>query len=270
MRDKVQVFDLLLVALCDVKYQNEKRSSRQSYGDDAIGYVQLKRDHTLCTVKCRMCPEHKVRQTSYSVSMVIDEKEGVVNLTIPSGESTLTGVNNGITSLGRFTSSTQVWSLIMRSHLETGDATCAGRRVWVDIKEILVKRDRNKSIAMLGHFKSCAGVQKDGYEKVLSKFGDERVDENGKPRETQLRTAYGSRALTASTHKPVSRKLCGLPHDHSTAPVGPVVSISETNFVMVAPWSLVMVHHYEQQNIAAVHRMIETDRHVTTMRFRHL
>ncbi|GBP53663.1 hypothetical protein EVAR_36032_1 [Eumeta japonica] len=69
---------------CSAEFRNVKTSvsSRQSYGDDAIGYVQLKCDHTLCTVKCRMCPEHKVRQTSYSVSMVIDEKEGVVYLTI--------------------------------------------------------------------------------------------------------------------------------------------------------------------------------------------
>ncbi|GBP20993.1 hypothetical protein EVAR_9567_1 [Eumeta japonica] len=61
---------------CSAEFRNVKTSvlSRQSYGDDTIGYVQLKRDHTLCTVKCRMCPEHKVRQTSYSVSMVIDEK----------------------------------------------------------------------------------------------------------------------------------------------------------------------------------------------------
>ncbi|GBP54108.1 hypothetical protein EVAR_81276_1 [Eumeta japonica] len=68
---------------CSAEFRNVKTSvsSRQPYGDDAIGYVQLKRDHTLCTVKCTMCPEHKVRQTSYSVSMVIDEKEGVVNLT---------------------------------------------------------------------------------------------------------------------------------------------------------------------------------------------
>ncbi|XP_046964290.1 uncharacterized protein LOC124533166 [Vanessa cardui] len=58
------------------EFRNVKTSvsSRQSYGDDAIGYVQLKRDHTLCTVKCRICPEHRVRQTSYYVSMVIDEK----------------------------------------------------------------------------------------------------------------------------------------------------------------------------------------------------
>ncbi|GBP59101.1 hypothetical protein EVAR_48077_1 [Eumeta japonica] len=39
---------------CSAEFRNVKTSvsSRQSYGDDDIGYVQLKRDHTLCTVKC--------------------------------------------------------------------------------------------------------------------------------------------------------------------------------------------------------------------------
>lgn len=38
----------------------------------------MKRDTTLCTVKCKICPEHKVRRPSYSVSLVVEEKEGVV------------------------------------------------------------------------------------------------------------------------------------------------------------------------------------------------
>ncbi|CAH0731390.1 unnamed protein product, partial [Brenthis ino] len=53
-------------------------SSRQSYGDDAIGYVQLKREASLCVIRCKICPEHKVRQQPYSVSMVINEHEGLV------------------------------------------------------------------------------------------------------------------------------------------------------------------------------------------------
>ncbi|XP_037294959.1 uncharacterized protein LOC119189459 [Manduca sexta] len=65
---------------CSAEFRNVKTSlsSRQSYGDDAIGYVQLKRDATLCTVKCKICPEHKVRCPSYSVSLVVEEKEGIV------------------------------------------------------------------------------------------------------------------------------------------------------------------------------------------------
>ncbi|XP_045454482.1 uncharacterized protein LOC123663880 [Melitaea cinxia] len=65
---------------CSAEFRNAKTSvsSRESYGDDAIGYVQLKRKANLCVIKCKICPEHKVRQQPYSVSMVIDEKEGIV------------------------------------------------------------------------------------------------------------------------------------------------------------------------------------------------
>uniref|UniRef100_A0A2H1V6G5 SFRICE_032268 n=1 Tax=Spodoptera frugiperda TaxID=7108 RepID=A0A2H1V6G5_SPOFR len=47
-------------------------SARESYGDEAIGYVQRRRESGLCTMKCKICPEHKVRSSSY-VTMVIDE-----------------------------------------------------------------------------------------------------------------------------------------------------------------------------------------------------
>lgn len=54
------------------------RSSRESYGDDAVGYVQIKRDLNVCTVKCRVCPEHKVRSKPYAVTVIVDEKNGAV------------------------------------------------------------------------------------------------------------------------------------------------------------------------------------------------
>ncbi|XP_047035486.1 uncharacterized protein LOC124641462 [Helicoverpa zea] len=54
------------------------RSSRASYGDDAISYVQLKRDGKLCTIKCKICPEHKVRSKLYTVTLVIDEEEDLI------------------------------------------------------------------------------------------------------------------------------------------------------------------------------------------------
>ncbi|KAF5297852.1 hypothetical protein FQR65_LT19661 [Abscondita terminalis] len=53
------------------------RSSRESYGDDAVGYVQLEREGTLCTVKCRVCPEHKVHAKPYSATVVVDEQDNV-------------------------------------------------------------------------------------------------------------------------------------------------------------------------------------------------
>lgn len=45
---------------------NYSRSSRPLYGDDAINYVQLKREGNICTVKCKICPEHKVHAKLYS------------------------------------------------------------------------------------------------------------------------------------------------------------------------------------------------------------
>ncbi|GBP06718.1 hypothetical protein EVAR_92661_1 [Eumeta japonica] len=54
------------------------KSSRASYGDDAISYVQLKRDAHLCTVKCKMCPEHKVHAKLYGCTLIIDEEDDVI------------------------------------------------------------------------------------------------------------------------------------------------------------------------------------------------
>ncbi|KAI8426144.1 hypothetical protein MSG28_005094 [Choristoneura fumiferana] len=50
-------------------------SARESYGDDAIGYVQLHRERGICTVKCKMCPEHKVRAKGYNVTLTVDESD---------------------------------------------------------------------------------------------------------------------------------------------------------------------------------------------------
>ncbi|KAF5304959.1 hypothetical protein FQA39_LY09433 [Lamprigera yunnana] len=48
-------------------------SSRPSYGDDAISCVQLKREGKICTVKCKICPEHKVHAKLYGVTLTVDE-----------------------------------------------------------------------------------------------------------------------------------------------------------------------------------------------------
>ncbi|GBP95281.1 hypothetical protein EVAR_97225_1 [Eumeta japonica] len=52
----------------------QTRSARQSYGDDAVGYVHLHRNANLCTVKCKISPEDKVRSKPYSATMVVDEE----------------------------------------------------------------------------------------------------------------------------------------------------------------------------------------------------
>ena len=51
------------------------RSSRPSYGDDAISYVQVQNNRNICTVKCKICPEHKVRAKLYSVTLTVDKDE---------------------------------------------------------------------------------------------------------------------------------------------------------------------------------------------------
>ncbi|CAG9763417.1 unnamed protein product [Ceutorhynchus assimilis] len=52
-----------------------KRSERESYGDSAVGYVELKRENNICLVKCKICPEHRVRAKNYTVIMEVNEAE---------------------------------------------------------------------------------------------------------------------------------------------------------------------------------------------------
>lgn len=54
------------------------RSGRESYGDDAIGYVQVKREHNICIIKARVTPEHKVRSKPYHCTFECDEKEEII------------------------------------------------------------------------------------------------------------------------------------------------------------------------------------------------
>ncbi|CAH2088602.1 unnamed protein product [Euphydryas editha] len=53
-------------------------AGRESYGDDAIGYVQLRRESGICTLKGKICPEHKVRASAYNVTMVVDENKNII------------------------------------------------------------------------------------------------------------------------------------------------------------------------------------------------
>ncbi len=49
-----------------------QRAARESYGDSAIGWIQLKEDGNLTTVIGRISPEHKVTSTAYEVQVVIN------------------------------------------------------------------------------------------------------------------------------------------------------------------------------------------------------
>ena len=50
----------------------------QNYGDGAIGYVQLLRQNSICTVQAKICPEHRVRNKNYSAQVVINEDEETI------------------------------------------------------------------------------------------------------------------------------------------------------------------------------------------------
>ncbi|EGI59623.1 hypothetical protein G5I_12215 [Acromyrmex echinatior] len=63
----------------EVRNAKAAMSLRESYGDQAIDYVCLKRKESLGTciihVQCKVCPEHRIRNKGYSVTMTIDEKD---------------------------------------------------------------------------------------------------------------------------------------------------------------------------------------------------
>ncbi|KAF9808768.1 hypothetical protein SFRURICE_016285 [Spodoptera frugiperda] len=46
--------------------------------DDAVSYVQLKRENKFCTVKCKICPEHKVHAKLYGCTLVVDEEDDII------------------------------------------------------------------------------------------------------------------------------------------------------------------------------------------------
>nr|CAH7740393.1 unnamed protein product [Callosobruchus chinensis] len=54
------------------------RSGRESYGDAAVGWVQVKRNGTVCTVKVKTTPEHNVKKKQYAVTSNINEQSGEV------------------------------------------------------------------------------------------------------------------------------------------------------------------------------------------------
>ncbi|GBM70040.1 hypothetical protein AVEN_220889-1 [Araneus ventricosus] len=55
-----------------------KRSGRESYGDSAIGYVQVKRETNLCRVKAIVTPLHKITKKGYGVTVICNEEDEVV------------------------------------------------------------------------------------------------------------------------------------------------------------------------------------------------
>ncbi|CAH0546595.1 unnamed protein product [Brassicogethes aeneus] len=55
-----------------------QRSARGAYGDNAVGNVELQREGSICTVQCKITPEHKVHNKAYVVFCKINEEIGMV------------------------------------------------------------------------------------------------------------------------------------------------------------------------------------------------
>ncbi|VEN57621.1 unnamed protein product, partial [Callosobruchus maculatus] len=67
-----------LYTSAEIRVIKADSAGRENYGDAALGYVQLKREGHLCTVKAKICPEHKVRNKNYLVTLVVNEQSETV------------------------------------------------------------------------------------------------------------------------------------------------------------------------------------------------
>ncbi|XP_028982529.1 uncharacterized protein LOC114841636 [Diachasma alloeum] len=69
--------DFMRLSLCksvETRGVKASRATRANYGDEAVGWAQIHRtDDGICTVKAKMCHEHKIRDKGYAVSVIIDE-----------------------------------------------------------------------------------------------------------------------------------------------------------------------------------------------------
>ncbi|XP_030749227.1 uncharacterized protein LOC115877209 [Sitophilus oryzae] len=59
----------------EAKNAKTTRAQKASFGDNAVGYVQVKKENHLCIILAIITPEHKVRQKEYSIEAVVDMTE---------------------------------------------------------------------------------------------------------------------------------------------------------------------------------------------------
>ncbi|RVE45127.1 hypothetical protein evm_010236 [Chilo suppressalis] len=80
--DSFMVFDYLgnhsKFTSAEIRGWKLKRSARENYGDDAVGFVQVQRSGHVCTVKGKITPEHRIRSKAYCCTFRCDEKEETV------------------------------------------------------------------------------------------------------------------------------------------------------------------------------------------------
>ncbi|CAM1317993.1 Uncharacterised protein g6861 [Pycnogonum litorale] len=74
-----------------------KRSGRESYGDHAVGYVQVRKTKSGCTVRAKITPEHKLRSKAYDVHIELDEEsQKIVSVDCESCVASLGGCKHGV------------------------------------------------------------------------------------------------------------------------------------------------------------------------------
>ncbi|XP_046142526.1 uncharacterized protein LOC114882098 [Osmia bicornis bicornis] len=59
----------------EIRLVKASLSSRESYEDSAIDYVCLRRESSICTIKGKICPEHRVKSKRYAVTLVVNEAD---------------------------------------------------------------------------------------------------------------------------------------------------------------------------------------------------
>ncbi|TGZ46332.1 hypothetical protein DBV15_12223 [Temnothorax longispinosus] len=59
---------------CETRGVKAKKAEGENYGDPAVGYVELRREKSLCHIRGKVCPEHRVNNKAYVVSMLVNEE----------------------------------------------------------------------------------------------------------------------------------------------------------------------------------------------------
>ncbi|XP_026684191.1 uncharacterized protein LOC113470159 [Diaphorina citri] len=64
--------------LSELRGIKAQRSTRDNYGDVAIGRVEVGRNQSHCIVRGEVTPEHKVNLSAYKVSITLNEVQDVI------------------------------------------------------------------------------------------------------------------------------------------------------------------------------------------------
>ncbi|KZS09151.1 Uncharacterized protein APZ42_026642 [Daphnia magna] len=86
--DNIPLVDVVMMGLFIAKDDNfispeisnvkAIRNGRESYGESAIGYVQVKRTGILYSLICEIAPEHKVTSASYIVELIVNAQKSEI------------------------------------------------------------------------------------------------------------------------------------------------------------------------------------------------